>query len=140
MVVGMGEQDAVASVPVFDRPLDRQGFAGEAVDLQLTSAGDLVLRARTTGRVVESMLGDGAAVYHRWWTVPAARVPELARAAAHHLGVAPAAAGQATLELVRDAMAVGPAEEATSVADRFTRWLAALGVPYGEEERVESEP
>ncbi|WP_131772302.1 MULTISPECIES: hypothetical protein [Protofrankia] len=150
------------TVTVFTRLMDENGWSAEDVTLERPPGGDLTLHCRTSGRVVEMIIEEDAAEYRRTWTVRTEHVPRVLRAALRDLftdtaalhtwladtgipttpeewqgyPIRPLDEDRLLIEAVRTIIGTEENDEGTTIADRFTTWLAEQSIDYETSEQV----
>jgi hypothetical protein len=153
---------AVGSVELYDRRMDAQGWLSENVVLARMESGDIILRADTSGRAVETVMGDFYGNWLRIWTVRAADVPRMLDAAVrdlfsdtsgfidwlrdkgiateptqwHGFRVRPVPEDRLLLEAVRAIIGTRDRDDATLVGDRFADSATAKGIEHTFTEKV----
>lgn len=123
--------DPFASIELLSEPLtDHRG--SETVTLTLRANGDLVLSTIAMGLAIEIVAGDGLNEVVSWWTVPAAQVPDVLRAALRELGrdTTTPPDGVEALEALRDVIGTEDPDDGGKMAARFVAWLSRQGLGY----------
>ncbi|SBW21665.1 hypothetical protein FDG2_2082 [Candidatus Protofrankia californiensis] len=154
--------DDVRTVTVFTQLMDEDGWSAEDVTLERPPGGDLTLRCRTSGCVVEMIIGEGGTEYQRTWTVKTEHVPQVLRVALRDLftdtaalhtwladtgipttpeewqgyPIRPLDEDRLLIETVRTIIGTKDNDEGTTIADRFTTWLTEQSIDYETGEQV----